>query len=87
MIVELSIVDALSTFDRIIVELSKVELSIVESVTTVEQFITVELVMEELSEIDELSIVEFSCVELSRKKQLPVMTGKFMLFSSSVEYG
>ena len=79
--------DELSTFDRIIVELSKAELSTLESETTVEQFLTVESVMEELSEIDELSIVELFCVELSKKKQLPEMTGKFMLYSSSVEFG
>ena len=64
-----------------------VELSTVESEETVEQFLIIELVMEELSEIDELSIVELSCVELSKNKQLPVLTGKFMLFSSSVEFG
>ena len=44
--------------------------------------------MLELSKIDDLSTVELSIVELSINSQLAnVMTGKSMLFLSSVEFG
>jgi len=44
--------------------------------------------MLELSEIDDLSTVELSIVELSINSQLAnVMTGKSMLFLPSVEFG
>ncbi len=63
------------------------ELSTIERVT-VEQLLTVESFMLELSEIDDLSTVELSITELSINSQLSDCdTGRIIFFSSSVELG
>ena len=68
-------------------ELSTVEeLSTIERVT-VEQSLTVESLMLELYEIDDVSTVELSIVELSIDPQPIVTTGRIILSPSSVEFG
>ena len=70
LIVELSVVE-LSIVENLIVELSMVELS-TKDATIIEHCFTVELSKEELSVIDELSVIEeeLSIVELSTVKEL-----------------